>query len=515
MAGKRIMQTDIRKLIKLHEEGKSLRWISRELSIHRKTITGYISFIKSKGLTSTDVSKMTDKDLNILFDADSSIENKKHDEFIKFINAHQKDRYAKGFTIYNLYKIYQEECEDGYGRSQFYEQYKELTTSEKGSVRLHHKYGDKLFVDYAGKRLEIIDKTTGEIKEVKVFVGLLAASNYTYVEAVLDEKKASFINSCANCMEYFDGVPECIVPDNLKSAVSKASKYEPLVNRSFKDFADHYDTVINPTRSYSPKDKALVEGMVRIVYQEIYFAIRNITFFSLAELNRQIRHLLKKLNGKLLSKRELSRTDLYLEERKYLKPLPIQKFEMWEYKKAKVQKMGYVLLSPKKNYYSIPYRYIGKQVELRYNTSVLEVYYKSERIATHKISNNKGHYVTIKEHLCSSNQHYLEWSPEFFIRKASHHGIYIKEYAEALILQSKYPEIAYKQCLGILSLSKKYGSDRLNDACQMALNHTKKSYTMIKNILENETDILWKDSITDEPSIIPIHQNIRGKNNYQ
>lgn len=508
------METDIRKIIKLYEAGKSIRWISRELDKHRKTVNNYIVQIKELGLTSETLQTKSDKDLNALFEGDKVDVDSKYETFCKFIEVHKEARRKPGYTIFNLYKIYEGRHPDGYGRTQFYDRYSRLIKEEKGSVRIEHKYGEKLFVDYAGKPLHIVDKATGELKDVKVFVGILPASNYTYVEAVADEKKHSFINATDNCLRYIDGVPECIVPDNLKSAVSKASKYEPVINKSFKDLADHYDTVIHPTRVYSPKDKAMVEGMVRIVYQEIYFPIRNMTFFNLEQLNDQIGLFLEKLNDKLMSNKEISRRDMYKEEKEYLKELPVSKFEMWEYRKAKVQKMGYVFLSVQKNYYSIPYRYIGKQVELRYNTSILEVYYRSERIALHKISQAKGYYTTIAEHLCSANQFYLEWSPKYFIEKASKVGNDVEQYVKVLIDQGKYPETAYRQCLGILSLQKTFGEQRLNTACQMAKYHSKKSYTMIKQILENKTDIFWKDRTQEDPTVIPLHKNIRGKNHY-
>ena len=514
MSGRRIMQTEIRKLIKLYESGKSIRWISKATDKHRKTVRNYIVLIKQKGLTSSALEQLSDQELYALFEDDQVEVDGKYEDFCKFIEVHREDQRNPGFTIFNLYKIYKSRYIDGYGKSQFYDRYSKLVNPEKGSVRIEHKYGEKIFVDFAGKPLHIVDKATGELKAVKVFIGILPASNYTYVEAVRDEKKHTFIHTTENCFRYMDGVAECIVPDNLKSAVSKASKYEPVINKSFKDLADHYDTVINPTRSYSPKDKAMVEGMVKIVYQEIYFPIRNMVFFNLQQLNEQIGVLLEKLNDKLLTNREVSRRDLYKQEKEYLKELPVEKYEMWEYRKAKVQKMGYVFFSVHKNYYSIPYRFIGKQVELRYNRSVLEVYYRSERIALHKISQAKGYYTTITDHLCSANQFYLEWSPEFFIGKASKVGSDVEQYIESLIDQSRYPETAYRQSLGILSLQKTFGTDRLNTACQMAVSQTKKSYTMIKRILENGSDMLWSDRTKEDPIVIPLHKNIRGKNNY-
>lgn len=510
MSRQRIMQTDIKKILKLHEDGKSGRWISRELDKHRKTVSEYIRTFKRLEITSKELEEKTDREISDLFEEDKALDPK-YEEFLRFIKLHIKDINRPGYTIQNLYEIYEEEHLEGYLRSQFHFHYRALIKAEKGSFRIAHKYGDKLLIDFAGKHLEIVDKSTGEVKEVEVFVGILPASGYTYVEAVLNQGKESLIGVTSNCLTFMGGVPLSIVPDNLKSAVTKASKYEAVINKSFKDMGDHYDTVINPTRSYKPKDKAMVEGAVKIIYIRIYYPIRHMTFFSLEELNKELLIQLELYNKRKLSNRDESRLDLYNEEKPHLKPLPRDKFELWEYKRAKIQKMGYVLLSERKNYYSVPYRFIGKRVELRYNTSILEVHYSSQRIAIHKISYAKGHYTTIKDHLCSANQHYLDWSPSFFINKGAKVGEATKSYIEELILQAQYPEAAYKQSLGILSMEKAYGSDRLNKACELGARHQKHSYYMVKQILVNETDKIWQE---EEPKIIPMHQNIRGANKY-
>lgn len=239
MARQRIMQTDIRKSLKLYESGKSIRWISRELDKHRKTITFYISRFKELNISSYELSQKTDQQIDKLFEEEKAEIDPKLEQFCKFLKAHKLDSNKPGFTILNLFQIYQSNHTDGYGRSQFYDRYKRLEKQERGSLRITHKYGEKLFIDFAGQALHIVDKTTGELKKVKVFVGVLPASHYTYVEAVRDERKESLISATGNCLRYMNGVPQCLIPDNLKSAVSKASKYEPLLNRSFKDLADH------------------------------------------------------------------------------------------------------------------------------------------------------------------------------------------------------------------------------------------------------------------------------------
>lgn len=510
MGRKRIIEMDIRKIISLHFQGKSKRWIAAHIDRHRKTVSHYIDVVKNQGIEESTFKELSDQEIAILFAEKPEEKDQKYEHFKSFVEQHEKDRSKPGFTIYNLYKIYRESKEDGYGRSQFYDRYNKLVKKEKGSVRLEHKYGEKLYIDFAGDPLYLTDRQTGEVKEVKVYIGILPASNYTYVEATLDEKKRSLIGATCRCLDYLGGVPESIVPDNLKSAVTKAHKYEPIINKTFKDLGEYYNTVMNPTRAYRPKDKAMVEGMVRIVYQEIYFPIRNMVFFTIQQLNEELSKRTEELNSKPLTNRGVSRKELFEEEKKYLKALPNTPFEIWEYKRAKVQKMGYIYFSVKKNYYSVPYRYIGKKVELRYNSSVMEIYYNSGRITTHKIKEAGGYYTTIVDHLCSSNQRYLEWSPEYFIEKASIIGPPTKAYIDSLIEQKKYPEMAYRQCLGIMSLAKTFGSERLNNACQLGMKHNKRSYSMIHEILDNGMDLMMSKVEEEEPKVIPLHKNIRG-----
>ena len=245
---------------------------------------------------------------------------------------------------------------------------------QKGSMKLDHKAGQEMFVDFTGKKLSVVDRQTGEVKEVEVFVAILPCSQYTYVEACNSQKRGDFLSCLSGALEFFAGVPKAIVCDNLKSAVTKASKYEADINRSLKDFARHYNCVINPTRSYSPQDKALVENAVHLAYQRIFYPIRAMTFFGLQELNQEIRKHLKTYNDLLFRRKEASRRELYQSlDRGYLKPLPANRYQLKDYTRAKVQKMGYVYFSPDKTYYSVPYRYIGSQTQIHYTDQWVEV----------------------------------------------------------------------------------------------------------------------------------------------
>lgn len=338
------------------------------------------------------------------------------------------------------------------------------------------------------------------------------------VQCCLSQKREDLIACCAAALNYYGGVPMAIASDNLKSAVSRANKYEPEINRSFKDFARHYNCVVNPARSYAPQDKALVENAVHLAYQRIYYPIREMTFFSLEDLNREIRQRLVEYNNLLFQRKAASRKELFQSvERQYLKPLPEQSYELKDYKRAKVQKMGYVYFSPDKSYYSVPYRYIGNTTMIHYTQRWVEVYYNHQRIAIHERNLSKGNYNTNGEHLSSSHKEYSEWSPEFFKNKAAPHGTYVVDCVEKILTASEYPEPGYKRAMGLIQLHKSYGSDRLNNACKRALEADTTSYMRIKNILKNNTDqssLFYQDMEETTPHI-PLHKNIRGASAYQ
>jgi transposase len=281
---------------------------------------------------------------------------------------------------------------------------------------MDHKAGDKLYVDFAGDKLSIIDKQTGEIQHVEVFVAILGASQLTYVEAVMSQQKEDFIGACEGAMLYYGGVPAAIVPDNLKSAVTKSSKYEPVLNESFADFAQHYSTTILPARAYKPRDKALVENAVRIMYTRIYTKIRGNNYFTLEELNAAIRIALEEHNSLLLTGRNYSRRQQFEEvERSALAPLPPLRYELRKELFVTVMKNGHVSLNADKHYYSVPYRFIGKKVKLMYSRSIVEIYYHYERIAIHQRLKSPYNYTTDKEHLASAHRFVTDWTPERFL----------------------------------------------------------------------------------------------------
>jgi transposase len=514
MAAKKIDIMDVRQLLQLKSKGESNRRCSAILGIHRNTVNYYVRQLKATGSRYASLLLLDDNQLKELFPSRTLSDSDRYEELAQYFPYFKQQLLLPGATREVLWKEYLQKHPEGYGYTQFNEHLNSWQGQTKASGKFTHKAGDKLLVDYCGKKLQVVDKSTGEIKDVEVFVGILPCSGYTYVEASSSQGREDFISSVNNCFQFLGGSTKAIVPDNLKSAVSKASKYEPILNKTLRHLALHYGCVINPTRSYSPQDKAMVEGAVKLVYQRIFFPLRNMTFFSLDELNTQLHTELEKYNAYLMETYQASRRKLFVDlEQEYLQPLPSQPYQIKHYKRAKVQKMGYIYLSDTRNYYSVPYRYIGRQVELQYDRDTIEIYYQSERIAVHKRVFRPGQYVTVKEHLSSTHRFYSDWSPEYFHKLAKSIGPRTREYVTLLIDGQDYPETGYKQALGILSLKKAFDKQRIETACAMALTHQRYSYRTVKRILENNMDKMVE---TQQPQqlFIPVHTNIRGPESY-
>ena len=381
-------------------------------------------------------------------------------------------------------------------------------------MRMEHKAGGKLFIDFTGKKFTIVDRDTGELKELEVFVCILGSSQYTYVEACASQKLEDFIRCTENALWFYGGVPRALVPDNLKSAVTKSSRYEPKVNEVFADFAEHYETAVLPTRTYRPRDKAIVENAVRIIYTRVFAPLRNETFHSVADINTAIRELLEKHNDMSFRGREYSRRSLFLEvESRELMPLPEKRYEIKRYAQATVHKNSHIYLGRDKHYYSVPYRHIGKQVKLVYTDSMVEVYHKHERLAVHQRNRKRYGYTTLAEHMPSHHRFVSEWSSERFISWAGNIGESCQGYIMAILDKKQHPEQSYKSCLGVLHLAKKYGRGRLDNACRRATEYGAYNYNMVERILKKGWDKL--DEGADDNLEMPEHQNIRGGKYYE
>ncbi|MGB3467282.1 MAG: IS21 family transposase [Cyclobacteriaceae bacterium] len=506
---------DLKQIINLHLDGVSNRQIASLLSLNRNTVNHYMRLFKSSDLSLKELLCLDEGRFSELFSDKTTVNNGRFSALMLFFEAMHAQRNHPGFTLQYHYRLYEEQTAEPYSYTQFTAHYRRRYKQTKSSIKLNHPAGKELYVDFAGKKLQIVDPSTGEISEVEVFIATLPFSQYTYVEACKSQKREDFIHCLNNALQFFGGVPRAIVSDNLKSAVTRSSKYEAVINKTFKEFAIHYSCAVNPTRSYRPQDKALVENAVQLTYQRIYYPMRRMRFFSLEDLNAEIKKLLAGYNDVLFQRKESSRKELFQSvESALLKALPSSRYQIKEYASAKVQKMGYVYFSADKTYYSVPYRYIGCQTQLSYTPTHVEVYYKSERIALHNRLLSKGAYITNKSHLSSTHQAYHEWSPGYFTEKGKKLGVNVELFMTGLFLQADYPEINYKRANGILQLAKIYGKERVDKACLLAVYYDIYSYQRLKNILENNMDAHVVEQQKDDRSHIPKHQNIRGKDHY-
>lgn len=515
MANKLTDMSKIRKVLKFHCSGKSKLFISNYLSLSRNTVKKYISLFDALGLNLQDLEQKTDADLENLF-SQPTLEstNPTLEKLQSYFPKMERDLKKVGMTVQHLWEAYFKENPDGLKSSQFRYHFRNWSNRVNPVMHMNHKAGDKMYVDYAGKTLSIIDEDTGEIKEVQFFVAILGASQYTYAEASMSQQKEDFVTSVENAIYFFGGTPAAIVPDNLKSAVIKSSRFEPTINETLADFAEHYQTTILPARAYKPRDKSLVEGAVKILYRRIYVHLREQKFFSLDQLNEQIWNLLDVHNKKKLTARPYSRLELFTEdEKKELSPLPQERFEIKYQSFATVMQNGHVSLSVDKNFYSVPFQYLRKKVKLLYTKSTIEIYYKYNRIATHPRHYKPYVYTTNPDHMASTHQFVADWSAARFLDWANKIDPNVGELILKVIDSKTHPEQAYKSCLGILSFEKKVGKQRLINACKRALDYKIYSYKTIQNILENNLDRIDIESETDLE--LPQHDNIRGKNYFK
>jgi len=516
MANKAINMIKIRQILRLYCQGYSKLAIAAQSGVSRNTLKKYIKEFTAINLTFDEISELSDKELEDLFVKPTERPlNARLQTLFNLFPSIDKALKKKGVTRYILWEEYKSNHPDGLGLSQFKHYYAQWKSQVNPTMHMEHKAGDKLYVDFAGDKLCIVDKQTGEITQVEVFVAILGASQLTYVEAVMTQQKEDFIAACENTLHYCGGVPAAIVPDNLKSAVTKSSKYEPIVNETFADFAEHYATTILPARAYRPRDKALVENAVRIIYSRIYVKIKAKYHYSLEQLNAAIREELERHNNAPMRGRNYSRRQQFDEiEKNALMPLAPLRYEMKKYQYATVAKNGHVGLSTDKHYYSVPYKFIGKKVKILYSRHSVEVYYNYERIALHSRTKGPYQYTTDKEHLASTHRFVSDWTAEKFISWSESIHEDVKLYILKVLDRKRHPEQAYKSCIGILGFAKKVGNERLIKACQRALGYGAYNYKTIQKILERELDLRDTPDETDQLKM-PFHDNIRGENYYQ
>ncbi len=446
--------------------------------------------------------------------AKKEIENPRFKELFKLFPYFEKELKRTGVTLQLLWKEYSESHTDYYGYSQFCHHYYHWRKATKVSMHMEHKAGDKLFVDFTGKKLSIVDPKTGEKQELEIFVSVLGSSQLSYIEAVPSQKKADWVAVNQSALRFYKGVPAAIVPDCLKSAVIKADKYEPQINETYNDFAQHYQTIILPARALHPQDKSLAENFVRNAYTQIYAPLRNITFFSIEELNAALWEQLDIYNKKNFQGKEYSRHQLFEDiEKQHLRPLPIDDYELKTFNECKVQYNHHVYLKEDKHYYSVPFILTGKKVMITYTNRNVEIYFNNNRVAFHQRNRIAYGYTTKDEHRPQTHQFVSNWSPQRFIKWGRSISAEVEDIITRLIDSRQHPEQAYKSCMGLLSLSKKYEKSDYIKACRKALQLNLINYKFIKNTLETKSFNLTNEQELGQIKL-PDHDNIRGKEMY-
>lgn len=503
----------VRQIIKLFSQGIGKKKVALRLAVSKNTVKHYIDIFNRLQTSWDTLSKLSDLELNQIFHPVEELPPPDRlQQLLDYFPDMEKQLRKRGMTVHTQYDEYKNQYPQGYSETQFYFHYNNWSKKLKPSMHVEHKVADKMYIDYAGATLPFVDELSGEIKKAQVFVAILGWSQYTYVEAMENQTVQEFITGSENALRYFEGVPLGIVPDNLKSAVFKACRFEPQLNENFLAFADHYGIAILPARSRKPQDKAHVENMVRITYQKIYIHLPEKVILTLKELNEAIHSSLKKLNDGLLTGRNYSRSDQMLLERPSLQPLPEKYYEMRTVKQLTVMKNGHVYLSEDQHYYSVPYELIGKKLKMQYSKSKVELYQNYQLIASHKRLRSPHNYSTDPAHMPPQHRYVTEWSPAFFMDKAKAIDPVVEYYISQVLEKKQHPEQAYKSCQGILSLAKRVGNIRLIKACKRAHEIGYYNYKIIDDILKNNLDKYEEETPT---SSMPSHENIRGGNYYQ
>ena len=504
----------IKEILRLKFElGLKNREIARSCLIPHTTVANYLRRARDAGLTWPLPPDLDEGTLERQLFADDPWARPRETRLPDFASIHEEFRRHRHVTLQLLWEEYKESQPDGYQYSRFCELYNRWVQKLDLVLRQDHRVGEKMFVDHAGPTVPIVDRETGQVHEAAIFVAVLGASNYTYAEATWNRNLSSWIGSHIRTVEFFQGVPAVTVPDNWKTAVKDPCYYEPDLNPTYRDFAQHYGTVIIPARVRKPRDKAKVEAGVLIVERWILAALRKYTFHTLAELNLAIRELLVKLNQRKFRKLDTTREKLFEElERPALKPLPPEPFTFAEWKKARANIDYHVEIE--RHYYSVPYQLVHQEVEARIAAATVEIFLKGRRIVTHTRSFVPGKHTTLPEHRPKKHQN-LEWTASRMVERGLVIGTSTAAALERIMESRKHPELGYRSCLGVLRLGERYGRERLETACRRAVALNACSYRRIKSMLETGLDRQPLEPVATPAAHTDVHANVRGAGYYR
>ena len=513
MPATRLTMRKIREVLRLFFDCHlTKRQIATSCKIARSTVSEYLMRFSACGLGWPLSAETDDAKLEGLLFPPAPVVIERPREPPDFVYIHRELR-RKAVTLMLLWQEYKAVHPDGYQYSQFCNLYRQWAGRIDPVMRQEHQAGEALCVDWAGMTVPIVDLLSGSQQQASIFVAVMAASSYSYAEATLSQQLADWLGAHCRAFAFFGGVPRAVVPDNTKTGIRKACFYEPDLNISYLEMANHYGMAILPTRVRKPRDKAKVENGVLVVERWILARIRNETFFSLTQLNRRIGELLEELNRRPFQKLPGSRLSAFLDiDQPALRPLPTQPYQFAEWKRATVHIDYHAELEG--HYYSIPYRLVGKKIELRYTPHTVECFYQSTRVASHIRSYLRGRHTTLKEHMPPNHQRWLDWTPERFGRWAQKIGPACATLITTIISSRPLPQQGFRSALGILRLEKDYDAGRLEMACQRALDIGATSYSSLKSILQRGLEQNAADPFP-APSPPCEHENIRGAAYYR
>ena len=510
MPRERLSMRKIREALRLKSLGLSNRQIARSLQISPATVYDYLARARLAELGWPLPEEMDDAALETtLFPSPAPRTSLRPPPDWGTIHTELRRKHV---TLRLLWEEYKSEYPDGYQYSRFCDLYKRWEGTLGVWMRQPHKAGEKLFVDYSGDGIPLVDRKTGELKEARLFVAVMGASNYTYAEATETEQLPDFLSCHVHAFEFLGGVPAVTVPDQAKTAVKKSCRYDPDLNPAYRELASHYSTCVIPARPRKPRDKAKVEVAVLIAQRWIIARLRNRTFFALGEINAAIKELLVDLNDRLMRKLGRSRKELFLAlDKPELLPLPEKRYEYAQWKVGARVNLDYHV-DFLKSYYSVPYQHAHKKVDIRATARMVEIFLNHNRIASHHRSRREHSYMTSREHMPRAHQKHLEWTPSRIAKWAESVGPSTAGLVERIMEERRHPEQGYRACLGILRLGKRYDKERLEKACQRALLSRGHSYHSVESILKNKLEDQPLPERNDQA--LPSHENVRGNEYY-
>lgn len=512
MAWETLSMRKLWEVLRLSREQKlSVRQIARSCQLARSTVADYLGRAQAAGLGWPLPEGMDEERLNArLFPVREAHSAQRPAPDMVYIRNELRRKHV---TLQLLWEEYRGHTPDGYSYSQYCQLYREWLGKQAISLRQEHRAGEKLFVDFAGDTIPIHDRATGAVTAGHLFVAVLGCSNYTYAEVTANEQLPAWIGAQVRALEFIGGVPLVVVPDNTRTAVKSPCWYDPDINLTYQELAEHYGFAVIPARRGKPKDKAKVEAGVLIAERWILAALRHHTFFSLGEAQAAVAQLLPRLNRHPFKKLPGCRCEVWERmERPVLKALPDRRYELAEWKLAGVNVDYHVEIDG--HYYSVPYRLIGQRVSARYTPSSVEVFHKSQRVALHVRSYLKGRHTTLPEHRPPAHQHYAEWTPERIASWAGTIGPNCRAAALAIMASRPLPEHGFRPCMGLIRLGKRYSHERVDQACGRALKLNIVGYRHIENMLKSGRDQV---PLAGEPAAptLTSHDNLRGAQYYQ